>query len=517
MADAQELALDDRGSFDDLVDQRDISADRHLPQETLGADLREARERKGITPEVIWRDLKIAPHHLMAIENSSFDALPGRVYAVGFVRSYARYLGLDVQQCVARLKSELAGPGAEPPTVARISSHCELGTQFHAAPAETVSANERDIGLFSPRERVETSSQPSAQMYVVLGLIVAVLLYAGYNVFSSARLMAPSPVMPVPAQLASEAGISAKKIRAPSLTPDRQGTRVAETFAPTASTNQSPPLAVQSLASIEAIPGSPRDSNRVPSASSAATKSPSDGPQADIEPTPALPPKAKNMPATVSAATKPVSMAPLASIEPTPALSSKAKKIPSTVPAATKPVSMAPLASIEPTPALPSKAKNIPSTVPAATKPASVASLASSEPAPTSPPDPVRTKSTESSPPKQPAPTVGENRSKFRPPLPLGARYGLENGNSRVVLRLHRSIRVAVKGSRNHTFIDRVLGAGATYRVPNIPGVKLSAPDAGAVEVILDGNTVGFAGQEGVAAKGLGLDPPSIIRRYHWQ
>jgi cytoskeleton protein RodZ len=123
----------------------------------------------------------------------------------------------------------------------------------------------------------------------------------------------------------------------------------------------------------------------------------------------------------------------------------------------------------------------------------------------------------ESAPPKQPAPAVAENRSKFRPPLPLGARYGLQNGNSRVMLRLHRSIRVAVKGSRNHTFIDRVLGAGATYRVPNIPGVKLSVPDAGAVEVILDGNTVGFAGQEGVAARGLGLDPPSIIRRYHWQ
>ena len=117
MADAQELALDDRGLFDDLVDQRDISADRHLPQQTLGQDLREARERKGITPEVIWHDLKIAPHHLIAIENSSFDALPGRVYAVGFVRSYAHYLGLDVQQCVARLKSELAGPNAEPPPV----------------------------------------------------------------------------------------------------------------------------------------------------------------------------------------------------------------------------------------------------------------------------------------------------------------------------------------------------------------------------------------------------------------
>jgi len=450
MADAEELALDDRVLSVDLADQRDTLADRHLSQQTLGQELREARERKGITPEVIWRDLKIAPHHLMAIENSSFDALPGRVYALGFVRSYARYLGLDVQKCVARLKSEIAGPDAEPLPVVRISSQFD---PRHAAPAASVNANEGDIGLFSPRERVETTSERSAQIYVVVGLIVAVLIYAGYNVFSSARLMTPSPVTPVPAQLASEAGITPKKIRAPSVTPGRQGTRVAETFAPTASANQSPPPALQSLASIEPIPASPRESNRVPSDGSGATKPPSATPRTDLEPTPAPPPKAKIIPSAVSAATKPVSVAP----------------------------------------------------------------LASTETAPASTPDSGGVKSMESAPPKQPAPAVAENRSKFRPPLPLGARYGLENGNSRVVLRLHRSIRVAVKGSRNHTFIDRVLGAGATYRVPNIPGVKLTVPDAGAVEVILDGNTVGFAGQQGVAARGLGLDPPSIIRRYHWQ
>jgi len=482
MADAEELALDDRGLSGDLADQRDTSPDRHISQQTLGQELREARERKGITPEVIWRDLKIAPHHLMAIENSSFDALPGRVYAVGFVRSYARYLGLDVQKCVARLKSEIAGPDAEPLPVVRISSQFD---PRNAAPAASVNANEGDIGLFSPRERVETTSERSAQIYVVVGLIVAVLIYAGYNVFSSARLMTPSPVMPVPAQLASEAGITPKKIRAPSVTPGRQGTRVAETFAPTASANQSPPPALQSLASIEPIPASPRESNRVPSDGSGATKPPSATPRADLEPTPAPPPKARIIPSAVSAATKPVSVAPLGSIEPTPAIAPKPKSFPTTVPADTKPVSGAPLAS--------------------------------TETAPTSTPDSGGVKSMESAPPKQPAPAVAENRSKFRPPLPLGVRYGLENGNSRVVLRLHRSIRVAVKGSRNHTFIDRVLGAGATYRVPNIPGVKLTVPDAGAVEVILDGNTVGFAGQQGVAARGLGLDPPSIIRRYHWQ
>ena len=146
-----------------------------------------------------------------------------------------------------------------------------------------------------------------------------------------------------------------------------------------------------------------------------------------------------------------------------------------------------------------------------------MAPLASIEPASAPPPEPAGITSTEGAPPKQPAPAVSEGKPGFRPQLPLGARYGTENANSRVILRLHRSIRVAVKGSGNHIFLDRELGAGATYRVPNTPGVKLNVPDAGAVEVILDGNTVGFAGKNGVAAKGLGLDPPSIIRRYHWQ
>jgi cytoskeleton protein RodZ len=146
-----------------------------------------------------------------------------------------------------------------------------------------------------------------------------------------------------------------------------------------------------------------------------------------------------------------------------------------------------------------------------------VAPLASIEPAHAQPAEPAAIASIDRAPPKQPAPDVSETKPGFRPPLPLGPRYGTENANSRVILRLHRSIRVAVKGSGNHIFIDRKLGAGATYRVPNTPGVKLNAPDAGAVEVILDGNTVGFAGKNGVAAKGVGLDPPSIIRRYHWQ
>jgi cytoskeleton protein RodZ len=78
-------------------------------------------------------------------------------------------------------------------------------------------------------------------------------------------------------------------------------------------------------------------------------------------------------------------------------------------------------------------------------------------------------------------------------------------------LRVHRSTRVAVQGTGKRVFIDRILAAGATYRVPNMAGVRLIARDAGAVEVILDGVSVGFAGKDGVTARGLSLTPQNVI------
>ena len=53
--------------------------------------------------------LKIRKDHLEALEEDRIEALPGRTYAVGFVRTYADYLGLDAPQAVERFKSQIAG------------------------------------------------------------------------------------------------------------------------------------------------------------------------------------------------------------------------------------------------------------------------------------------------------------------------------------------------------------------------------------------------------------------------
>ena len=62
---------------------------------SLGADLKRERELRGITLEEIARETKIRASLLGYIEADRFDRLPAGVFRQSFVRSYARYLGID--------------------------------------------------------------------------------------------------------------------------------------------------------------------------------------------------------------------------------------------------------------------------------------------------------------------------------------------------------------------------------------------------------------------------------------
>jgi cytoskeleton protein RodZ len=98
-------------------------------------------------------------------------------------------------------------------------------------------------------------------------------------------------------------------------------------------------------------------------------------------------------------------------------------------------------------------------------------------------------------------------------PLPQGQVYGLKNSNPRIILRAHESTMVEVKGANGMVLIDRTLQPGDTYRVPNRTGMKLTTPNAGAVEVQLDGSSVGMAGTSGANVQDLSLDPQSVMDR----
>ncbi|WP_406678481.1 helix-turn-helix domain-containing protein [Moorella sp. ACPs] len=74
--------------------------------EKVGEVLRSARQAKGLSLREVEEATKIRLRYLEALENGEYNQLPGRVYALGFVRSYARYLGLDVQAVVQQFKQE---------------------------------------------------------------------------------------------------------------------------------------------------------------------------------------------------------------------------------------------------------------------------------------------------------------------------------------------------------------------------------------------------------------------------
>ncbi len=74
----------------------------------VGEILCEARERHGQELQSVANQLRIRLVYLQAIEDGRFRDLPGSTYAVGFVRSYADYLGLDSADIVRRFREEVA-------------------------------------------------------------------------------------------------------------------------------------------------------------------------------------------------------------------------------------------------------------------------------------------------------------------------------------------------------------------------------------------------------------------------
>jgi cytoskeleton protein RodZ len=88
------------------------SKDAPLPErETghIGDTLREAREARDLTVENISDELMIRRFYLEALEQGNFKDLPERVYATGFVRSYAQFVGLDPVEASEQFKRDAYG------------------------------------------------------------------------------------------------------------------------------------------------------------------------------------------------------------------------------------------------------------------------------------------------------------------------------------------------------------------------------------------------------------------------
>ena len=74
-----------------------------------GAELREARERRGLSMEEVAEATRIPARYLRALEEDApVERFPAPVYARFFLREYARFLGVDDRPLVARFDEEHA-------------------------------------------------------------------------------------------------------------------------------------------------------------------------------------------------------------------------------------------------------------------------------------------------------------------------------------------------------------------------------------------------------------------------
>lgn len=115
---------------------------------TLGDEMRGERASLGKSIEDAERDLRIKRRMLVAIENCDLEGFPNRSVVAGYVRSYARYLGMDAEDCYQRFCAESgyqspvtmmlaereAGAGRQMPLVPGRGAGAELACSRFAAP-----------------------------------------------------------------------------------------------------------------------------------------------------------------------------------------------------------------------------------------------------------------------------------------------------------------------------------------------------------------------------------------------
>ncbi len=75
---------------------------------SIGAYFRNLRKRSGYTVQDVALSTNLRPIHIRAIEANNLKALPGMIYAVGFVKTYADFLGLDPESAANQFKLEFA-------------------------------------------------------------------------------------------------------------------------------------------------------------------------------------------------------------------------------------------------------------------------------------------------------------------------------------------------------------------------------------------------------------------------
>lgn len=111
-----------------------------------GTQLRNARQQRGVTIEQVAERTKISLRILRAIERNAFDQLPGGVFTRGFLRAYAREVGLPPEDVVRDYVSEFEPP--EPAQTPADEKTPDLPRPFDASKVESFGQRPERSQLF---------------------------------------------------------------------------------------------------------------------------------------------------------------------------------------------------------------------------------------------------------------------------------------------------------------------------------------------------------------------------------
>jgi cytoskeleton protein RodZ len=97
-----------------------------------GERLRSARKAKGIDLEHAARELHLSEDRLAALERDEYSAIPGRVFARGYLKNYARLVGLPPEQILAAHDALYPPEQEEVPPMQRVGSAGRLRPEVHS-------------------------------------------------------------------------------------------------------------------------------------------------------------------------------------------------------------------------------------------------------------------------------------------------------------------------------------------------------------------------------------------------
>jgi cytoskeleton protein RodZ len=83
----------------------------------FGKMLKGERQKSNLSLSEVSSLLRIRRYYLEAIENGNLDSIPGTTYAIGFIKSYSNYLGIDPERYINSLKNKVQNPELKNPNV----------------------------------------------------------------------------------------------------------------------------------------------------------------------------------------------------------------------------------------------------------------------------------------------------------------------------------------------------------------------------------------------------------------